>query len=71
MAHGTYGRPNRPFMLAVCVSVVGPGVRLGPIVTDADVEALSRWLRGGMPDDGTLPDRLRAAPAPPHAAHLD
>jgi hypothetical protein len=46
-------------------------VRLGPLVTEADVEAVGAWLRAGMPDDGTLPDRLRAAPAPRRVAHLD
>ncbi|WP_421106457.1 hypothetical protein [Streptomyces sp. NEAU-S77] len=49
----------------------GPVVRAGPIVTIADAEALGTWLRRGMPDDGSLPDRLRAAPAPSHVAHLN
>jgi cysteine desulfurase/selenocysteine lyase len=29
------------------------------------------WLRAGMPDDGTLPDRLRAGLAPARVAHLN
>ncbi|MFJ8313359.1 MULTISPECIES: hypothetical protein [unclassified Streptomyces] len=49
----------------------GPVVRLGPLSTEADVEAVGAWLRAGMADDGTLPDRLRAAPAPRHVAHLN
>ncbi|MFE2441410.1 hypothetical protein ACH4TQ_12110 [Streptomyces sp. NPDC021218] len=49
----------------------GPVVRIGPLVTEADVEAVGEWLRAGMPEDGTLPDRLRAAPAPRHVAHLN
>ncbi|MFJ8787409.1 hypothetical protein [Streptomyces sp. NPDC102476] len=49
----------------------GSVVRLGPLVTDDDAEAVGSWLRAGMPDDGTLPDRVRAAPAPQNAAHLN
>ncbi len=49
----------------------GPVARLGPIANVADAEALSAWLRRGMPDDGTLPDRLRAVPSPAGAAHLN
>ncbi|CAM5561235.1 hypothetical protein SALBM311S_01308 [Streptomyces alboniger] len=49
----------------------GAVVRLGPLATDADAEAVGEWLRAGMPDDGTLPERLRAAPAPRRVAHLD
>ncbi|MEU2736089.1 hypothetical protein ABZ656_11810 [Streptomyces sp. NPDC007095] len=49
----------------------GAVVRLGPLVTEADAEAVGAWLLAGMPDDGTLPDRLRAAPAPQHVAHLN
>ncbi|MFF3511704.1 hypothetical protein [Streptomyces sp. NPDC002573] len=49
----------------------GMVVRLGPLVTEADAEAVGAWLRAGMPDDGTLPDRLRAAPAPQQVAHLN
>ncbi|MGC9544570.1 hypothetical protein [Streptomyces sp. UG1] len=49
----------------------GPVVRLGPLVTAADAEAVGAWLRAGMPDDGTLPHRLRAAPAPHHVARLN
>ncbi|MEU8029599.1 hypothetical protein AB0C13_13350 [Streptomyces sp. NPDC049099] len=56
---GVDGRPS---------SVV---VRLGPLVTEADAEAVGAWLRAGMPDDGTLPDRLRAAPAPQQGADLN
>ncbi|WP_199835948.1 hypothetical protein [Streptomyces sp. TP-A0356] len=44
---------------------------LGPLVTEADAEAVGVWLRAGMPDDGTLPDRLRAAPTPWQVARLD
>ena len=46
-------------------------VRLGPLVTEADTEAVGAWLRAGMPDDGTLPDRLRTAPAPQQVADLN
>jgi hypothetical protein len=46
----------------------GAVVRIGPLATAADAEAVGAWLRTGMPDDGTLPDRLRAAPAPRHVA---
>ena len=49
----------------------GSVVRIGPLVTEADAEAVGEWLRAGMPEDGTLPDRLRAAPAPWHFAHLN
>ncbi|WP_249416852.1 hypothetical protein [Streptomyces sp. TS71-3] len=44
---------------------------LGPLVGTADAEAVAAWLRAGMPDDGTLPARLRAAPPPRHVAHLN
>jgi hypothetical protein len=46
-------------------------VRLGPLVTEADAEAVGAWLRARMPDDGTLPARLRTAPAPQQVAHLN
>jgi hypothetical protein len=49
----------------------GPVVRLGPLVTEADAETVADWLRAGMPDDGRLPARLRAAPAPQRVAHLN
>ncbi|MBC9724909.1 hypothetical protein H8R17_08030 [Streptomyces sp. TRM68367] len=49
----------------------GPVVRLGPLVTEADAGAVGAWLRAGMPDDGTLPVRLRAAPAPWQVTHLN
>ncbi|MET8079201.1 hypothetical protein [Streptomyces sp. NPDC005303] len=49
----------------------GAVVRLGPLATDADAEVVGAWLRAGMPDDGTLPERLRAAPAPRRVAHLN
>ncbi|MET7575248.1 hypothetical protein ABZT04_43360 [Streptomyces sp. NPDC005492] len=49
----------------------GTVVRLGPLVTEADAEAVGVWLKAGMPDDGTLPDRLRAGPAPRQVAHLN
>ncbi|MER6129460.1 hypothetical protein ABT173_44280 [Streptomyces sp. NPDC001795] len=49
----------------------GVAVGLGPLVTEADAEVVGAWLRAGMPDDGTLPDRLRAAPAPQQVAHLN
>lgn len=49
----------------------GPVVRLGPLATEADAEVVGAWLRAGLPDDGTLPDRLRAAPAPRRVAHLN
>ncbi|MEU9207704.1 hypothetical protein AB0D27_07035 [Streptomyces sp. NPDC048415] len=49
----------------------GAVVRLGPLASEDDAEAVGAWLRAGMPDDGTLPDRLRAAPAPRQVAHLN
>ncbi|MBT2675685.1 hypothetical protein J7E95_33825 [Streptomyces sp. ISL-14] len=49
----------------------GAVVRLGPLVTVADAQAVGAWLRAGMPDDGTLPGRLRAAPAPRQVAPLN
>lgn len=49
----------------------GASVRLGPLVQEVDAEVVGAWLRAGMPDDGALPDRLRAAPAPRHVAHLN
>ncbi|WP_031479734.1 hypothetical protein [Streptomyces bicolor] len=49
----------------------GAVVRLGPLRTEADAAAVGAWLRAGMPDDGTLPDRLRAAPAPRQVARLN
>jgi hypothetical protein len=49
----------------------GAAVRLGPLVTEADAEAVGAWLRAGMPDDGTLHDRMRAAPAPRQVADLN
>ncbi|MGY5125149.1 hypothetical protein [Streptomyces nigrescens] len=49
----------------------GPVIRLGPIATEADADLVGAWLRAGMPGDGTLPQGLRAAPAPRHVAHLN
>ncbi|WP_151483248.1 hypothetical protein [Streptomyces albicerus] len=49
----------------------GDVVRLGPITGEADAEAIGAWLRSGMPDDGTLPRRLRTAPAPRQVAPLN
>ncbi|NUR04076.1 MAG: hypothetical protein HOY79_48500 [Streptomyces sp.] len=46
-------------------------VRLGPLATEADAEAVGAWLRAGMPDDGTLADCLRADPSPRRVAHLN
>ncbi|MFC8520359.1 hypothetical protein [Streptomyces sp. NPDC057257] len=46
---------------------VGGVVRLGPLAA----EAVGAWLRAGMPDDGTLPDELRADPSPRRVAHLN
>jgi hypothetical protein len=34
-------------------------------------EAIGAWLRAGLPDDGMLPDRLRAAPSPSQIARLN
>ncbi len=48
----------------------GPVIRLGPLATEADAELVGAWLRAGMPDDGTLPRRLRAAPVPPVASPI-
>ncbi|MBD0841328.1 MULTISPECIES: hypothetical protein [unclassified Streptomyces] len=50
---------------------VGAVVRLGPIATRADAEAVAAWLRAGMPDDGSLAESLLAAPAPRQVAHLN
>ncbi|KIF04625.1 hypothetical protein PL81_17730 [Streptomyces sp. RSD-27] len=49
----------------------GVAVSLGPIADEADAETVAVWLRAGMPDDGTLPSRLRPAPAPPRVARLN
>lgn len=49
----------------------GAVVRLGPLVTEADAEAVGAWLRAGMPDDGTLHERMRAVPAPRQVAGLN
>jgi hypothetical protein len=46
-------------------------VRLGPIATRADAEAVAAWLQAGMPDDGSLGELLLAAPAPRKVAHLN
>ncbi|MEU8695774.1 hypothetical protein [Streptomyces sp. NPDC048665] len=46
-------------------------VLLGPLATQADAEAVGAWLRAGMPEDGSLPDRLRATPAPRRVAGLN
>lgn len=39
-------------------------VRFGPLVTEADAEAVGVWQRAGKPDGGTLSGRSRAPPAP-------
>ncbi|MGN5380789.1 hypothetical protein ACQ4WX_37790 [Streptomyces lasalocidi] len=52
-------------------SPTGVAVHLGPLVTVADAAAAGVWLRAGMPDDGTLPGRLRSAASPQHVAHLN
>ncbi|WAU82031.1 hypothetical protein O1Q96_20935 [Streptomyces sp. Qhu-G9] len=49
----------------------GAVVLLGPLVAAADAEVVGAWLRAGLPDDDTLPDRLCAAPAPRRAAPLN
>ncbi|MGW4490845.1 hypothetical protein [Streptomyces sp. NPDC004376] len=49
----------------------GGAVLLGPITTATDAETVCAWLGAGMPDDGTLPQRLRAEPVPPRDAPLD
>ncbi|MEU6493409.1 hypothetical protein [Streptomyces sp. NPDC046984] len=49
----------------------GAVVRLGPLVSEADAEAIGAWLRADMPDDGMLPDRLRVAPSPCQVARLN
>ncbi|MFE0674085.1 hypothetical protein [Streptomyces sp. NPDC058867] len=49
----------------------GAVVRLGPLLTVEDAEVVEAWLRSGMPDDGTLPERLRAAPSPRRTATLN
>ncbi|NJP15658.1 MULTISPECIES: hypothetical protein [Streptomyces] len=50
---------------------LGVVVRLGPIATRADAEAVAAWLQAGMPDDGSLAESLLAAPAPRQVAHLN
>jgi hypothetical protein len=50
---------------------IGAVVRLGPIATRADAEAVAAWLQAGMPADGSLAESLLAAPAPRQAAHLN
>jgi hypothetical protein len=37
---------------------LGPAVRIGPLSSAADVEALAAWLRAGLLDPGLLPARL-------------
>lgn len=69
-------RPDRGLYAAVqpCAPdrrPTGAVVRLGPLAGEADAEVVGAWLRAGLPDDGTLPGRLRAAPAPRHVAHLN
>ncbi|MGY1439395.1 hypothetical protein [Streptomyces reniochalinae] len=49
----------------------GPPLRLGPILTMDDAEAVSLWLQAGMPDDGTPPARLPARRSPLRTAHLN
>ncbi|WP_329314635.1 hypothetical protein [Streptomyces sp. NBC_01262] len=49
----------------------GTPIRLGPLTGPADAAAIGAWLRAGMPDDGTLPQHLRAAPPPRAVAHLN
>ncbi|MFG2860357.1 hypothetical protein [Streptomyces sioyaensis] len=49
----------------------GPVARLGPIATEADADLVGAWLLAGMPDDSSLPHRLRAAPAPRHVARFN
>ncbi|WP_327700610.1 hypothetical protein OG530_00820 [Streptomyces decoyicus] len=48
-----------------------PGHASGPIATEAAPISSAHGYGPGMPDDGTLPHGLRAAPAPRHAAHLN
>lgn len=69
-------RPRRGVHAAVqpCAAdrrPTGAVVRLGPLRTEAEAAAVGAWLRAGMPDDGTLADRLRAAPAPRQVARLN
>ncbi|WP_269855894.1 hypothetical protein [Streptomyces sp. RPT161] len=40
----------------------GRPTRLGPLTDHTDATAVSRWLRAGLPDDGSLPRRLLASP---------
>ncbi|MEU8029616.1 hypothetical protein AB0C13_13435 [Streptomyces sp. NPDC049099] len=49
----------------------GAVVRLGPLASRADAEAVAAWLHAGMPADAGLPESLRAAPAPRQVAHLN
>ncbi len=49
----------------------GLPTRLGPITGPDDAAAVAAWLRAGLPDDGTLPKRLRAAPPPRAVARLN
>jgi hypothetical protein len=45
--------------------------RLGPLTNRDDTALVCAWLRSGMPDDGSLPARLRAAPPPHHIARMN
>ncbi|MEU9384895.1 hypothetical protein AB0D38_29770, partial [Streptomyces sp. NPDC048279] len=46
---------RRPAAAVVC---------LGPLVNEADSEAVGAWRRAGMPNGGTLSERPYAPPAP-------
>ncbi|MCQ4079397.1 hypothetical protein NGB36_01950 [Streptomyces sp. RB6PN25] len=50
---------------------VGGAIALGPVAGRADASAVCRWLLAGLPDDGSLPARLLAAPPPWKLAHLN
>lgn len=52
-------------------SPTGPLVRIGPLKTAVEVDAVAVWLEKGRPDDGTLPDHLHAAPARRHVSWLN
>ena len=75
-ASGPYGSAARGLFAVVqpCDTdrrPCGMPIRLGPVTGPADAAAVGAWLRAGIPDDDTLPQRLRAAPPPRAVAHLN
>lgn len=75
-AHGPYRSSVRGLFALVqpCDSRRRPNgrpTRVGPLADVADATVVSGWLRAGLPDDGSLPERLLAAPSPQAVAHLN